>query len=166
MVGDVLGLELRQDPQLLSSLRQRLQLRGIKWAAGIARQADVPAAAQVLPNENGSAPGFYLKANVNPRIPSRHVFVLPGPPRELQPMFQKYVMPILRSLVPPSALLERRLYRIAGVGESVVEEAIGDKVLAIPGIELGYCARPGVVEVRILGRAEAIEQANAIIGST
>ena len=166
MVAESLGLELRQDPELLSSLRRRLRIRGIKWAAGIARQSDVPAGARILPNENGSAPGFYLKANVNPRIPSPHVFVLPGPPRELQPMFQKYVMPILRSLVPPSALLERRLYRIAGVGESVVEEAIGEKVLAIPGIELGYCARPGEVEVRIIGRAEAIEQANAIIGST
>jgi nicotinamide-nucleotide amidase len=165
MVADVLGLELRQDPQLLSSLQQRLQIRGIKWAAGIARQADVPAGAQVLPNENGSAPGFYLKANVSPRIPSLHLFVLPGPPRELQPMFRTFVMPILRSIVPASALLERRVYRIAGVGESRVEEAIGAKVLAIPGIELGYCARPGEVEVRIIGRAEAIEQADAIITS-
>ena len=74
-------------------------------------------------------------------------------------------MPILRSIVPASALLERRLYRIAGVGESLVEEAIGEKVLAIPGIELGYCARPGEVEVRIVGKSEAIEQADAIIAS-
>lgn len=81
-------------------------------------------------------------------------------------MFRKYATPILRSLVPPSALLERRLYRIAGVGESVVEEAIGERVLAIRGIELGYCARPGEVEVRIIGKAEAIEQADAIIRST
>lgn len=166
MVAESLGLELRQDAQLLSSLRQRLQIRGIKWAAGIARQSDVPAGARILPNENGSAPGFYLSANVNPRIPSPHVFVLPGPPRELQPMFRKYAVPILRSLVPPSALLERRLYTIAGMGESLVEKAIGEKILAIPGIELGYCARPGEVEVRIIGKAEAIEQADAIIGST
>ena len=166
MVAKSLGLELRQDPELLSSLKQRLRIRGIKWAAGIARQTDVPAGAQVLPNENGSAPGFYLKTNINPRIPSPHLFVLPGPPRELQPMFRKYAMPILRSLVLPSALLERRLYRIAGVGESLVEEAIGEKILAIPGIELGYCARPGEVEVRIIGKAEAIEQGNAIIKST
>jgi len=165
MVADVLGLELRRSSELLSSLQQRLQIRGIKWAAGIARQADVPAGAQVLPNENGSAPGFYLKANISRRIPSPHLFVLPGPPRELQPMFRTFVMPILRSIVPASALLERRLYRIAGVGESLVEEAIGAKVLAIPGIELGYCARPGEVEVRIIGRAEAIEQADAVIRS-
>jgi nicotinamide-nucleotide amidase len=164
MVADVLGLELRQDPELLSSLRRRLQLRGIKWAAGIARQADVPAGAQVLSNENGSAPGFYLKANINPRIPSPYVFVLPGPPRELQPMFRKFVTPILRSIVPSPAL-EKRIYKIAGIGESVVEEAIGEKVLAIPGIELGYCARPGEVDVRIIGEAKAIEQADEIIRS-
>lgn len=166
MVAESLRLELRQDPDLLSSLRQRLRIRGIKWVAGIARQSDVPAGAQVLPNENGSAPGLYLKANINPRIPSPHVFVLPGPPRELQPMFRKYAMPILRSLVPPSALLERRLYSIAGMGESLVEKAIGEEILAIPGIELGYCARPGDVEVRIIGKTEAIGQADAIIRST
>jgi nicotinamide-nucleotide amidase len=163
-VADVLGLELRQDPQLLSSLQQRLQTRGIKWGAGIARQADVPADAQVLPNENGSAPGFYLKANINPRIPSPHVFVLPGPPRELQPMFRKYVMPILRSIVPNFAI-EQRVYKISGMGESNVEQAIGEKVLAIPGIELGYCARPGEVDVRIIGKPKATQPADAIIRS-
>jgi nicotinamide-nucleotide amidase len=162
--ADLLGLELRQDPALLESLRRRLQLRGIKWAAGIARQADVPAGAQVLPNENGSAPGFYLKANINPRISSPHLFVLPGPPRELQPMFRKYAMPILRSIAPSSAI-EQRVYKIAAMGESSVEEAISEKVLATPGIELGYCARPGEVDVRIIGNPDAIQQADAIIRS-
>src|SRR5205807_2714907 len=135
MVADVLGLELRQDPELLSGLRQRLGIRGIKWTAAIARQADVPTGAQVLPNENGSAPGFYLKANINPRVPSPHLFVLPGPPRELQPMFMASVLPILHLIVQVLLPVERRIYRITGVGESVVEEAIGNKVLAIPGIE-------------------------------
>ncbi len=163
-VADLLGLELRQHPELLESLRQRLRLRGIKWAAGIARQADVPSGAQVLPNENGSAPGFYLKANINPRISSPHLFVLPGPPRELQPMFRKYVMPILRSIAPGSSI-EQRVYKVAGMGESSVEETIGEKVLAIPGIELGYCARPGEVDVRIIGKPQPIQQADAIIRS-
>jgi nicotinamide-nucleotide amidase len=165
-IAELLQLQLHQDSQLLASLRQRLKARGIKWTASIGRQADVPAGAQVLSNENGSAPGLYLKANINPRIPSPHIFLLPGPPRELQPMFQTFVMPILHSIVPASGLLERRLYRIAGVGESLVEEAIGEKVMAIPGIELGYCARPGEVEVRIIGKANAIEQADAVIKST
>jgi nicotinamide-nucleotide amidase len=166
MVADLLGLELQKSPDLLASLRQRLQVRGIKWTSGIARQADVPAGAEVLPNQNGSAPGLYLRANINPQIQSPHLFLLPGPPRELQPMFRAFVMPILRSIVPASALIERRLYKIADKGESLVEKAIGDRVLAVPGIELGYCARPGEVDVRIVGKAKAIEQADAIIRST
>src|SRR5205814_5709664 len=63
-------------------------------------------------------------------------------------------------------LVERRLYKIADKGESLVEEAIGNHVLAIPGIELGYCARPGEVDVRIVGKSKAIEQADAVIRST
>ena len=166
MVADLLGLELQKSSELLASLRQRLQVRGIKWTSGIARQADVPAGAEVLPNQNGSAPGLYLRANINPQIHSPHLFLLPGPPRELQPMFQAFVIPILRLIVPASVLIERRLYKIANKGESLVEEVIGDRVLAVPGIELGYCARPGEVDVRIVGKAKAIEQADAIIKST
>jgi nicotinamide-nucleotide amidase len=163
MVAESLGLELYQDAQLLAWLQQRLLARGIKWTSGIARQADVLAGARVLPNENGSAPGFYLKPNINPRVPSPHLFVLPGPPRELQPMFTKFAIPILKSIVEVPLPVERRSYSIAGVGESLVEKAIGEKVLAIPGIELGYCARPGEVEVRVIGQPDAIQTADAII---
>src|SRR5205814_7626058 len=131
----------------------------------IARQAHVPVGAQILPNENGSASGLYLKANIKRHILSPHLFILPGPPRELQPMFRASVMPILRSFVQVAASIERRLYKIACTGESTVEEAIGEKVLAIPGIELGYCARPGEVDVRTIGKPEPIQQAEAIIRS-
>jgi nicotinamide-nucleotide amidase len=163
VVADVLRLELRQDAQVLASLRQRLAARGIKWTSSIARQGEVPVGAQVLLNENGSAPGLYLKANINPLIPSPHVFVLPGPPRELQPMFRAFVTPVLRSIVQVPALIKRRLYKIACLGESTIEEAIGDKVLAIPGIELGYCARPGEVDIRIVGESDAVSRVDAII---
>jgi len=163
VVANVLGLELRQDPQLLSSLRKRLNARGIKWTPSIGRQAEVPAGAQILANENGSASGLYLKPNINPQVPSPHLIVLPGPLRELQPMFRASVMPILLSItqVPPS--IKRRLYKIAGMGESIVEEAIGEKVLAIPGVELGYCARPGEVDVRIIGERSALDRADQIV---
>jgi nicotinamide-nucleotide amidase len=163
IVADVLGLQLRQDAQLLESLKERLAIRKITWTASIARQADVPGGAQILPNEHGSASGLYLPANLSPRIASPHIIVLPGPPRELQPMFQKSVMAILRTLTPLSNTLNRCVYRIAGIGESLVEKRIGDQVLAIPGIELGYCARPGDVDVRIVGEPTALARADEII---
>ena len=163
MVAESVALELRQDPQLLAWLQQRLEVRRIKWTSGIARQADVIAGARVLPNENGSASGFYLKANINQHIPSPHIFVLPGPPRELQPMFRKFAMPILKSIIEVPLPVERKSYSITGMGESLVEKAIGEDVLAIAGIELGYCARPGEVEVRIIGDPNALQAADDII---
>jgi len=162
IVADLLGLELQTNADLLASLRRRLRIRGIKWSESIARQAQVPAGAEILPNDNGSASGLFLKANISPQISSPHLFILPGPPRELQPMFRKSVIPMLRSIVP-SKSIERQLYKIAGMGESTVEEAIGEKVLAISGVELGYCARPGEVDVRIVGQPDSIARADEII---
>ncbi len=78
-------------------------------------------------------------------------------------MFRESVMPILRSMARTSGPIGRRTYKIANMGESIVEEAIGKKILAIPGIELGYCARPGEVEVRVLGEPGPLERADGII---
>ncbi|HST31804.1 MAG TPA: CinA family nicotinamide mononucleotide deamidase-related protein [Chthoniobacterales bacterium] len=160
--ADLLSLKLEENAELLASLKERLKIRGIKWVPSIARQAQVPSGAQVLPNENGSASGLYLRANINPKIGSPHIFLLPGPPRELQPMFRGSVMPILHSIVK-APQIERKFYRVAVMGESVIEEKIGNQILAIAGIELGYCARPGEVDVRIIGPRIALEQADKII---
>src|SRR5256886_1138138 len=151
VAAELLGLKLCEDAELLASLKERLKARGIKWVSSIARQAQVPNGAQILPNENGSASGLYLKAGINREIQSPHIFLLPGPPRELQPMFRDSVMTILRSIVKGPPRFERRFYKIAYMGELLIEEAIGKKILAISGIELGYCARPGEVDVRIIG---------------
>jgi nicotinamide-nucleotide amidase len=163
VTAELLGLEVREDAELIESLKKRLKARGFKWVSSIARQAQVPAGAQILPNENGSASGLYLKADINPKIRSPHIFLLPGPPRELQPMFRDSVMSILRSIVRGPPRFERRFYKIASMGESLIEEAIGTKILAIPGVELGYCARPGEVDVRIIGERAALDQADQIV---
>jgi nicotinamide-nucleotide amidase len=163
VAADLLALELREDAQLLASLKERLNTRGIKWVSSIARQAQVPYGAQILPNDNGSASGLYLKSNINPKIPSPDIFLLPGPPRELQPMFRTHAMSILRTIVKGPPKVERRFYKIAVMGESVIEEKIGKKILAIPGVELGYCARPGEVDVRIIGERAALDQADKIV---
>jgi nicotinamide-nucleotide amidase len=163
VAADLLGLKLEENAELLASLKERLKARGIRWASSIARQAQVPGGAQILPNENGSAPGLYLKANINSKFSSPHIFLLPGPPRELQPMFREHAMSVLRSIVKGPAKIQRRFYKIAVMGESVIEEKIGAKILAIPGVELGYCARPGEVDVRIIGERNALEQADKIV---
>ena len=96
LVAGYLQLPLLEDAIVRETIRSRLAARRIPTTKRIWRQALVPAGADVLANENGTAPGLYLPANINPAVPSPHLFLLPGPPRELQPMFRDSAMSILR----------------------------------------------------------------------
>ncbi len=163
IVAELFGLQLWHDQKVMATITERLTRRRIEITDRISRQANVPEGAAVLPNDNGTAPGLYLRKDINAAaVRSPHLFLLPGPPRELQPMFRESVMSILRSIAPASTLV-RRLYKIANTGESIIEKAIGEEILAVPGVELGYCARPGEVDVRIVGEAAAVAKADEII---
>jgi nicotinamide-nucleotide amidase len=163
IAAEFLGLQLARSDEVLAVISERFARRGFKITERIERQAYVPTGARVLPNRTGSAPGLYFRDNINPQSRSPHIFLLPGPPRELQPMFRESVMPILRAIVAVPPSLDRRFYKITGVGESTVEQRIGKEILDIPGVELGYCARPGEVDVRILGETGALERADSIV---
>jgi nicotinamide-nucleotide amidase len=96
--------------------------------------------------------------------------MLPGPPRELRPMFDELVVPLLRREFPAEAPFVCRTLRTNGVGESVAQDKIAAPLqgLAAAGLEIGYCARVGQVDVRLsargadaertVGEAEAIVQ--------
>jgi nicotinamide-nucleotide amidase len=155
ITADLLGLKLEHDPTILRAIQERAARRGFQLTDRVARQADVPTGATVLPNDHGSAPGLYLRANET----RPHLFLLPGPPRELHPMFDAFVLPLLRKIVPTALGKECRIFRVAGMGESVVEEAVGAQLLKLPGIELGYCARPGEMDLRLIGDATVLDQA-------
>jgi nicotinamide-nucleotide amidase len=163
ITAELLGLRLQHDPAIMAAISARAASRGFRLTDRVSRQANVPEGATVLPNEHGSAPGLYLAHNSARKSP--HLFLLPGPPRELQPMFQSFVLPILRAIVPRGSAVDRRTYRIAGMGESLVEEAVGERLLEIPGLELGYCARPGEVDLRVIGESSALDRAEKIIAA-
>ncbi|HKP93347.1 MAG TPA: nicotinamide-nucleotide amidohydrolase family protein, partial [Chthoniobacterales bacterium] len=73
------------------------------------------------------------------------------------------VLPILQQIVSQERAIAYRNYRIVGMGESYVEEAVGPELLAISGLELGYCARMGEVDLRVIGSIETLAQADQII---
>lgn len=160
IAAECLGLELVANADVLQAIRERFARRGIPFTSRVEREAQLPRGAAVLPNHHGTAPGLYVKAERNG---ARHLFLLPGPPRELKPMFAECVLPILKTLVPERAAFACRSYRIVGMGESSVEAAVGEGILAIPGIELGYCARGGEVDVRCIGTPEVLDAAEAVI---
>jgi nicotinamide-nucleotide amidase len=161
ITAELFGLKLEHDPAILRAIQERAARRGFRLTDRVARQADVPEGATVLPNEHGSAPGLYLPAKDAEKRP--HLFLLPGPPRELHPMFRDSVLPILRGIVPRGTQIGSRIFRIAGVGESLVEEAIGAELLALLGLEIGYCARPGEMDVRLVGDGSVLDEAERIV---
>jgi nicotinamide-nucleotide amidase len=126
-----------------------------------ARQAMVPDGAQVLENPFGTAPGLYCPAE-----PGRHphLFVMPGPPRELKPMFQTIVLPKLEAMVAGTDRVTTfRNFKVIGVGESQLAQELEPTLLEIGGMEIGYCARLGEVDVRVIGPTDRLERAEALV---
>jgi nicotinamide-nucleotide amidase len=164
--AELLRLPLMLDEEILRGISERFARRGIAMAERVARQAMVPAGAEVLPNPHGTAPGLYFPPSVLEGRRARHLFLLPGPPRELRPMMSDYVLPKLHEVLPATANRECRIYRLTGIGESQVEERIGEKLEARGDLEIGYCARPSEVDFRLIGSTDIIAAADRDIRNT
>jgi len=161
ITAELLGLKLDHDPAILSAIEERAARRGFRLTDRVVRQAQVPEGATVLPNSHGSAPGLYLPADGGKKRP--HLFLLPGPPRELHPMFCQSVLPLLQKIAPQGQGRHCRIYRVAGMGESLVEEAVGNQLLELPGLELGYCARAGEMDLRLIADEAVLARADLIV---
>ena len=115
VAAQVLGLTLAEDERIASIIQRRFESRGLRMPAINRRQAMVPAGATVLDNAHGTAPGLLI-----PRV-GGFVLLLPGPPREMQPMLDVVVRDRLAAHTSGRRLY-RRVLRIAGRPESHVDE--------------------------------------------
>ncbi len=165
ITAELLGLELVHDEEVMQSITERFVRRCLTVGERVKRQAQRPREATMLHNDHGTAPGLYFppqRVSIgSAEAHSPHIFLLPGPPRELRPMVDKSMIPILRGLTtPPDFAL--RTWKFAGIGESQVEDKVGEALVAL-GAELGYCARPGEVDVRVIGTPAQLEAAAEIL---
>jgi len=161
ITAEVLGVELIESAAARLSLERFFAFRGWSMAEANLKQALIPAGAEVLPNANGTAPGVFVAPDLLGR-PHGAVFLLPGPPRELYPMYHSEVAPRLQALggaASPPAVLE---LKFTGVGESDFHDGIDARLASIPGLEYGYCARIGEVDLRLIGAPASIQQARAL----
>ncbi len=157
---ELLGLKMEHDAEVWRAIEERFARRGLKTNDRVKLQALRPPDATVLWNPHGTAPGLHFPAMPGKGTP--HIFLLPGPPRELMPMVREKLVPILASLLPAGARSEMRTFRVVGIGESVVEEKVGEPLLSM-GLELGYCARPGEVDLRLIGSPDVLDRAAALV---
>jgi competence/damage-inducible protein CinA-like protein len=172
LIAQMLGKRLREDTVVSTHIQHFFTVRKRPMPERTRVQAQVPEGALVLHNPHGTAPGLAMQVSPNPFRPGgapTWLVMLPGPPRELRPMFTDSVVPLLRRALPlPEAFVCRTL-RTTGLGESVVQQSI-----ALPlqrhvdaGLDLGYCSRPGQVDVRLAAQGPAalqqVEEAEAVV---
>ena len=115
VVADLIGRPLEYHAHIFEAIEMRFAARGLRTPEINRRQAMVPKGAAVLPNKNGTAPGLWIEHD------QKLIVLLPGPPRELKPMFEAVIQERLLGHVGASRLF-RRLLRITGQTESYVEE--------------------------------------------
>jgi nicotinamide-nucleotide amidase len=155
--AELLGLELHLDAGVAAQLEAYFAQRGRVMSPSNLRQARVPVGARVLANPFGTAPGLYFPAELGAsRGWNAHLFLLPGPPRELKPMVETEVEPRLRALLPDGDSRRVLYLRLTGIGESDIVEAVEKQLEAVPRLELGYCIGRGDVDVRLAGPEEAV----------
>ena len=152
-VAAALGLTLAEDATVLAAIRKRFERRGLQMPDGNRRQAAVPAGASVLPNPNGTAPGLWIESG------GKIVVLLPGPPRELQHIFETDVKPRIAARSSGARVL-RRVVKITGRAESIVDEVAqpiyGPLAGAAIPIETSILASPGQIELHLSARGEDI----------
>jgi len=161
LIAGMLGVKLVRHDEVLSRITEFFTSRKRLMPESTKVQALVPAGALVLLNAHGTAPGLVMEVPAGKfRSKATLLIMLPGPPRELRPMFTNQIVPLLKEKLPLETEFICRTLKTTGLGESRVEEMIAPKLkhLTDRGLELGYCARTGEVDVRFVARGCGAQQ--------
>lgn len=161
-VAQLLGKRLLLDETVLAKIKGFFDTRKRTMPETTKVQALVPEGSIVLPNAHGTAPGLAIEVAPNSFRQGQAkswLIMLPGPPRELRPMFSEVVTPLLAKIFSAREPFHCHTLRSTGIGESVVEERIAADLhpLISQGLEVGYCSRPGEVDVRFCASGAAGE---------
>ncbi len=155
-VARALGVETEFHPELWEQIQERFQRYGRTPTENNKRQAYIPAGAVPIENPVGTAPAFIAETE-------KHAIIsLPGVPREMEYLMQNKILPYLRERFDLSGVIKARVLHTSGVGESQIDERIGDlEQLSNPTV--GLAAHAGQVDVRITAKAATLEEADALI---
>lgn len=156
-IAVVVGERPAVDPHLERWLRHLFERRGIAFPETNVKQAWLIPSATVIPNERGTAPGWWVD-----RPDGRVVVALPGPPGEMRPMWEDWVFP---HLTEHGLGQERvtRTYRLAGIGESAVAALLGEPLLRAANPVVATYARADAVDVRISALANGERSAAELV---
>jgi len=155
-VAELLGRRLQRNEAVVRAIEARFRSFKREMPAVNLRQAMVPEGAEVLENPRGTAPGLWLEDK------GRMIALLPGPPRELKPLFLEQVLPRLGRHASRVRMMHREL-RVTGLGESHVEERIKPIYTRYKNVNTTILAMPGEIQIHLRSWSEDAGEANATL---
>lgn len=156
VTAEVFGRELHEDAHTKERIEEYFrrvhtdQVTPNNW-----KQALVPEGAKVIDNHNGTAPGLIIEGD------GKTAILLPGPPNEIRPMFERDVAPYLNGLNPEG--IYSKMVKICGIGESKAETMIADLMDAQSNPTIAPYAKTGEVHLRVTAKASGEEEADDLM---
>ena len=150
---EVMGFELILDREIAEGIRRYFESKGLEMPESNLRQAYVPVGGTVFENLNGTAPGMGLKKN------GKCVVILPGPPYEMAPMYQRCVVPFLAEY--SEGAIVSHTVRTMGIGESAMAEICAD-LLEKENPTVAPYAKKGEALLRVTAKAQSREEAEEL----
>ena len=154
-VADFFGIGMETHEPSVKKIEALYQSHGRQMTPNNLLQAVVPEGAHVFFNDTGFAPGVAVEQQ------GKTVIMLPGPPKEMNPMFKDKVIPYL--LKKSNSTIRSKTIYIFGMGESQVEDTLRDMMTAYTNPTIAPYAKTGEVQVRVSAKAESEEEADALI---
>jgi nicotinamide-nucleotide amidase len=155
-VAQALDRKLVFHPEIAEWLEQRFAAARRKMAENNRRQAFVVEGADVLPNDRGSAPGQWVEDA------GRVIMLLPGPPHELQAMFERQCLPRLERIVPKQ-VIRTLFWRVAGMGESDLDQLIAPVYRKYENPVTTILAAAGDIQIHLRARCATAMEADALL---
>lgn len=151
----VLGRKLIVDEHSRERVLEFFKNRGLEITENNWKQAMIPEGALAVDNDNGTAPGIVMQAD------GKHVILLPGPPNELVPMFEKEIAPYLKRLEPGT--IYSQTVKICNLGESKAETLVADMIADQSNPTIAPYAKTGEVHFRVTAKAEEEKAARKLV---
>jgi nicotinamide-nucleotide amidase len=156
VVAEVLGRGLQEVPEIRRRIEERLARFGRPMAQNNLRQAMVPEGAAWLENKHGTAPGIWIEQD------RKLIVLLPGPPGELQTMFDAACVPRLAQAAPKQRI-RTRVYKLVGLPESEVDKRAAPVYKAYENPTTTILAKPGGIEIHLRAHAPSDQEADALL---
>ena len=153
-VADLFGAPLVAHKESLESIKTFFSSLGREITLNNLKQADMPEGCQVLKNNNGTAPGCIISGEIGVAV------LLPGPPAEMQPMFDEKVMPWL--LEKSGYKIFSKYIKVFGIGESKLEDMLLDLIDNQSNPTIAPYVKDGVVTIRVTSKCKDIVDGEAI----